>query len=870
MGSCFAQEKAAFSGAVHDGGGKPLEGANIILYPEDRTIPPSFAVSDGSGEFSVRVTKDVDYDLNITFMGFASIREDIIFTGELNRRTFVLREALTELQEVVINYTPPIIIKKDTTTYKVEAFVSGRERKLGEVLKKLPGVSVNREGEVFFKNRKVETVLVEDRTFFTGQPKMATKNIPADVIAEVQMMEDYNETPFLKEFENSDQLVMNLKLKEGRDHFLFGDIQASMGHRDRYRFHPSVFKYSPTTVHNFIGDVNNTPSRSFTLSDYISMEGERDARGILAAYNSPIASFLQQNDFYRNDHYFGGYNFQFNPDRVHELRIFGLGLMDRSWKRQVDTYTYQVSQVGEQRINQFSNRNGMLYAKLKYRYTPDLYTVFKFDASMDLMDLGSDGSNRTVLQGEQRDYTSLKDMESQRFGVNASLEKWFSPKNVSTAELHFSHSGESTQNGWNSPLNIFAQAIPLAPSQTYHVIDGGSGRNTGVELGLKHHYRPWRTHRLSFGLDLKLHGTSMENRAIQRINASGGVALDGFFNDFSSLLSEVSSSLTHTWVLNKTLNVDFGAILRNLMWKDRNPLVDRTHTTNRLLPLAKIEWTFDEKRSLTLSYNTSSSIPGPDSRIAGRRVLDFNRISEGNPYLIQSRTHRALLSLSLFKAYGFSFYSRLGYRKHRDPLVQRIGFQGIEGVVSPVQPDAAVNSYDISLRGRYSGRDWKVSFENSYYIRESISIFNGDQRFNNSFNVNNILRFSTSFEGLPNVEFEALNSFYRYSNPFFINATVDTDLNLAASYGHGNWNYECSVLQNFYVNRSQSTNSYFNSIGAKVFYHKEDSPLEVGIEIHNAGNNVSKISSLYNSVYFAQYKKRVFPRTMLLTLNYKL
>src|SRR5690606_19614631 len=219
-------------------------------------------------------------------------------------------------------------IKKDTTIYQVDAFVNGKERKLGAILKKLPGVSVNRDGEVFFKDKKVEAVLVENKTFFTGQPKMATKNIPANVVSEVQMIEDYSETPFLKEFENSDNLVMNIKLKEGKKNFLFGDIESGLGYKDRYRFHPSVFKYSPTTVHNFIGDMNNTPSRSFTLSDYISMEGDKDVHGILDAYNSPLGKFLQNTDYYKNNHYFGGYNFQYNPDKVNELRIFALGMLD--------------------------------------------------------------------------------------------------------------------------------------------------------------------------------------------------------------------------------------------------------------------------------------------------------------------------------------------------------------------------------------------------------------------------------------------------------------------------------------------------------------------------------------------------------------
>src|SRR5690606_31914705 len=169
--------------------------------------------------------------------------------------------------------------------------------------------------------------------------------------------------------------------------------------------------------------------------------------------------------------------------------------------------------------------------------------------------------------------------------------------------------------------------------------------------------------------------------------------------------------------------------------------------------------------------------------------------------------------------------------------------------------------------GSYNRRYWKLTLENSCYIRESSSIFNGEQRFNDSFNMNNLFRFSTTFEEAPNVELEVINSLYRYSNPFFINKTVDTDLDFAASYDYGNWKFELSVFQNFYVNKSQSSRSYFNLLGARVFYNREDSPITIGFEAYNLGNNVNRISTQYNSVYFAEYKRSVFPRTLMLTLN---
>lgn len=866
----FSQEKPSFSGRIKDITGLSLEGANIVLYPANKDIPPSFAVSSKNGEFKVGISRNEQYTLNITYIGFEPVKESIVFTEMATTKDYVLREALNELEEVVINYTPPIQIKKDTTTYQVEAFVNDKERKLGAVLKKLPGVSVNRDGEVFFKDKKVEAVLVENRTFFTGQPKMATKNIPADVVSEVQMIEDYSETPFLKEFENSENLVMNIKLKEGKKNFLFGDIESGLGYKDRYRFHPSVFKYSPTTVHNFIGDINNTPSRSFTLSDYISMEGEKDVQGIINAYNSPIGKFLQNIDYYKNNHYFGGYNFQYNPNNTHELRIFALGMLDRSSNQDVYSYTYQPSQATELRMNDLMSNNNIFYGKVKYKYTPDLYTVVKLDIALDRTDLERDGLNLSNNNGDQRDYTTLNNHLGERFSMNAIIDKWFSGSNVSTVKLGFSGNRESYTNSWNSPFNIFSPSIPLSESNTYRVKDLGERKYSNLDLDLKHHYRPFRTNMISFGFNAQIQKSGLENYAIQDIDQTQPMYLDGFANDFSSLLNELNTSVTHKWYISKPFIIDFGVVFQSISWKDHNPLMDNSYADNNILPVAKMEWNFDEKKSLELSYNRSVTNPQPESRLARRTISDFNRILDGNPLLAQPTTERALLSFSMARTYGFSLYTKLGYRKHSKAIVQNIVSDGINAAVSPYQLDKDLDSYDVSLRGKYNRKYWRASLENTYFFRNSISVFNGEQRFNNSVNVNNDLKFSTTFEEAPNMELDVNNSFYKYSNPFFVNRTITTDIDLSAIYDYKDWKFEASFFQNFYSNRSQSNTSYFNLIGAKVFYHKEDSPFEIGIEVYNLGNNVNQISNQYNSMYFMEHQRRVFPRTFMVNLNYKL
>ncbi len=866
----FSQEKLYFSGAIKDTESKGLEGANIVLYPLDKNKIPRFGISENDGKFIVKIDKNTSYTLNITFIGFEPIKKTLVSISENIFEDFRLNEASNELEEVVIKYTPAINVKKDTTNFRIDGFVNGKERKLGAVLKKLPGVSVNRDGEVFFKNKKVEAVLVENKTFFTGQPKMATKNIPADVVSDIQMIEDYTETPFLKEFKNSDNLIMNIKLKEGKKQFFFGDIETALGYEDKYLFHPSVFKYSPIVVHNFIGDFNNTQSRSFSLQDYLSIEGENSSESIVNTLNSPLAKFLQNDDYYKSNHLFGGYNFQYNPDSKNEFRIFVLGMTDKSLKQDTYDYTYQASRTVENRLVNQKNKNDIFLGKLKYKYTPNIYTVVDFDVSYNKSRLESEGGNSSSYEEEYNEYNTSNKFFNDRFLLNLEVDKWFSNNNVSTAEFNLLVNKESLSNSWESLSNIFSSQIPLETAEVYNVTDDGKRKFTNFNFDLKHHFRPIRSAMISFGFYGKIYKSSLQNISNQITDNSELIKLETFENDFTSFLTEVNNSITSKWYFGSDFIFDFGLVLQNISWKDSQISNINNYNESKFLPIGNIEWNFNEKKSVKLSYNTSTSNPETESRLLGSTITDFNLISTGNPNLIQPVTERLKLSLSLFKAYGLSFYSNIGYRNQKKIISQSFSYDGINGYVEPFQLNKNVNSYDVRLRSIYNRRYWRLSFENSFFKKNGVLVIDDLEQFNNSLNISNTLGITTNFEEAPNIEFDIKNSFLEYDSPLFSNTTISTDIDFSIVYDIKNWKFYFSIFQNFYNNKSLQNRSYINLINTKVFYHKEDSPIELGLDIYNLSNNEYQISNQYNSIYFTENNKRLFPRTIMFNLNYKL
>src|SRR5690606_3209715 len=124
------------------------------------------------------------------------------------------------LEGVEIVYEMPVSIKGDTIVYNADSFTSGTERKLEDVLKKLPGVEVDDDGNITVEGKGVSKLMVEGKDFLDGDTKLEVKNIPANAVDKVQVLRNYNEVDQLRSVtDNQDNLAMNIKLKDGKRTF---------------------------------------------------------------------------------------------------------------------------------------------------------------------------------------------------------------------------------------------------------------------------------------------------------------------------------------------------------------------------------------------------------------------------------------------------------------------------------------------------------------------------------------------------------------------------------------------------------------------------------------------------------------------------
>ncbi len=289
-------QRFEISGVVTDSTGAPLTSATVVALTREDSVLTRFATSDREGAFILRRVPEGAYILQVTFVGFQTHREDIDLSGgDYDAGTIVLEPATVELDELVVGAEHiPIVVKADTIEYNAAAFGARPNDMVEDLLRRLPGVEVEDDGTIRAQGEEVQKVLVEEKEFFGGDPSIATRNLPANVVEKVQV---YDKASDMEEFtgveDGEDVKTINLDLKEEAEKGYFGHLTGGYGSEQRYDGNVSVNRFSPATQVSVIGNVNNVNRQNFSLNDIFSLLGGLDRMG---GRISILGDFLNERD----------------------------------------------------------------------------------------------------------------------------------------------------------------------------------------------------------------------------------------------------------------------------------------------------------------------------------------------------------------------------------------------------------------------------------------------------------------------------------------------------------------------------------------------------------------------------------------------
>lgn len=265
------------TGYIFDPTAKPVEYATVaLLQPEDSTLA-FFGITDATGAFTIKSVKDGTYRLQISFIGFETydtLRTIPNAAGD-NLGVFVLRLQEVGLEGVKIQAERiPIQFIGDTLQYNADSYKTSPDASAEDLLKKLPGVEVDASGNVKAQGEDVQQVLVDGKEFFSNDPSVATKNLPADAIEKVQVFDRTSEeADFTGVDDGQRSKTINLVLKDGKKSMWLGNAQAGYGTDDRYQLNAKAYRFTKTNQIAALGMLNNINQFGFSINDYIDFNG---------------------------------------------------------------------------------------------------------------------------------------------------------------------------------------------------------------------------------------------------------------------------------------------------------------------------------------------------------------------------------------------------------------------------------------------------------------------------------------------------------------------------------------------------------------------------------------------------------------------
>ncbi|WP_143309346.1 outer membrane beta-barrel protein [Chitinophaga vietnamensis] len=236
-----------------------------LLHVKDSTVA-AIAMGDNQGRFEISGLEDGNYLLYLSFMGYKSVYKPLIIDKDkrlIDLGDIAMLRKGVDLKTVEIqDERPPIVVKKDTVEYNAGSFKTRPNAVVEDLLKRLPGVAVDRAGTITAHGQIVSRVLVNGKPFFGNDPQAATKNLPTEIVDKVQVIDKKSdEAEFTKVDDGKREKVINIVVKKNRLKGMFGSLSGGYGTNDRFSANMNLNLWYQTLQVSVQGGGNNVNGR---------------------------------------------------------------------------------------------------------------------------------------------------------------------------------------------------------------------------------------------------------------------------------------------------------------------------------------------------------------------------------------------------------------------------------------------------------------------------------------------------------------------------------------------------------------------------------------------------------------------------------
>ncbi|MRG45949.1 outer membrane beta-barrel protein [Chitinophaga sp. SYP-B3965] len=680
-----AQQKSALRGTVADSTNKELlEMASVSVQdPKDSSLI-TYTLTDKKGAFVLNgLPENKAVRLLISYTGYRTYTRILDANRPTDLGQIFLPLAARDLNTVVIEGDrPPVAIRADTIEFNAASFKTRPNAVVEDLLKKLPGVDIDEEGGITVNGKKVSRILVDGREFFANDPKLATKNLPSNIIDKVQVMDTKTKQEAKMGItKDGEDRTINLTLKADKKRGLFGRISAGYGTDERFEAGGMVNYFNGPKQISVLGSSNNLNKMGFTQGEMMSVAERKGGTTVMvsgAGIEVNGISFGGGGEGIRTASMLGyNYNDKWGDKTGINNSYFFNNTNSRNYsisnrQRLIDNYRIAGIKDGYGRN---ANHRMNFGVDIELDSMTQLNIRPSFDYSRQSMNNNGDETtwdeNNALVNTNKTNNRSLSTRYN--FQNNIDLTRQFKKKGRSIG-LNFSNT-YNTQDGNSyvrSDRDFYEnELVDSTASTNQRTISDNKNENYKIQLSYNEPLSPtWRM-TLTYAWNYNL---SKSNRRTYNYNegAKDYTDLDSLYtNQFRTLNTSQQPQVSFNYTSkDKKLTANLGGmvylnVLDNYSLTDNTTL--RQYQTN-LAPNSRISYRFKNNAQVNLDYNGYMQQPSLDQL---QPVLDNTNtlnIRVGNPDLKPSFSQNIRLGYNIFSPTGFGIFSGIGI----SPVLNRI------------------------------------------------------------------------------------------------------------------------------------------------------------------------------------------------------
>lgn len=875
-----------------------------IVNSKDSTLV-TFTRADSTGKFTIKALEPGNYLLSASYVGFIPVWKpiDVKAGRELDMGQLILTDLLKSGDVTVTARRAPVTINGDTVEFNTENFKTQPNAVVEDLLKRLPGVTVDTDGTVRVNGQRINRVLVNGKEFFTGDPKIATKNLDADAVDKVQVFDKKSDrAEFTGIDDGNSEKTINLKLKKDRNKSTFGRVAGGAGADDgRYDAQTNVNRFNGDQQLSLLGMANNVNKQGFSLNDIMNFSGDL-ARGMRngsggvsinigggGSDNGLPVSGLGQNQQGVANTYAGGVNYNDLWNKKSNVNTSGMFsdidlLTNRTTNRQNllpgNSFDYLSNSSSSKRVQQ-QRWNGAIDHKfdsmISLKVTPQVSAQQNTTRSFSNY-ISTNTSGQKINDG-------FTDSKTQSDALNLSATALYRQrlkKKGRTISGNFTFNyNDSKQTGDLYTKNTFyAAGIPLRDSitnqkNTRNAITrnaGGTitytepiGRKSLLEISSFYNMNSGQSDRKTYDYNsgsgkYDQYNTILSNDFTSSYNYGGGTL--SFRSNMSKVALTIGSSFQAATL--KSTNNTNGNIIEQRF--------------SDLLPMANIQYKIASSKTLSLNINTSTTQPSTTQLQPIADISDPLNTYTGNPNL--KRSYVQSLNLSFFSTNIYTqrnLFAFVSATKTNNAIVNSDAIQPNGSRLSmPVNADGQYFIFG-SINAGFPIKKIKSRVDigiNTNYIR-NIAFLNGARNNIGNLGIGPSLSYSFAQDGLMDINASARLTISKatYSlqprlNSNYLQQTYNVEMN-----NYLPWGLVMNNAFNYVVNsgRADGFNTkipFWNASLAKGFLKNKRGELKLSVfDLLNKNVGINRNA---NQNYIEDTRYNVLQRYFLVSFTYRL